>query len=82
MSTLSPEQWRTLAPLIDQLLEMNEQEREARISSLHTQDPALAAQLKSLMDEHSVLETKASPLPGVAAGLAGQCIGPIRIACF
>ena len=85
MSTLSPEQWRALAPYIDQALEMDDLERAAWLSSISAQNPALAAQLASLVDEHNILakagfmEKKPTPLPGVAPGLAGQVIGPYSL---
>ena len=85
MSTLSPEQWRALAPYIDQALEMDDLERAAWLSSISAQNPALAAQLASLVDEHNILakagfmEKKPTPLPGVAPGLAGQVIGPYTL---
>ena len=85
MSTLSPEQWRALAPYIDQVLEMDDLERAAWLSSISAQNPALAAQLASLVDEHNILakagfmEKKPTPLPGVAPGLAGQVIGPYTL---
>ena len=85
MSTFSPEQWRALAPLLDRALEMNDHERAAWLSSVSAENPALAAQLASLMNEHNALakagflEGKPAPLPGMALGLAGQVIGPYTL---
>ena len=85
MSTFSPEQWRALAPLLDQALDMNDHERAAWLSSISAENPALAAQLASLVNEHNALakagflEGKPAPLPGMAPGLAGQVIGPYTL---
>ena len=80
MSTLSPDQWRAVSPYLDQALDMPDEERKAWLASLGEQNPALAAHLKKLLDEHRVLvqerylEKGSVPLPGQAA-LAGQTIG-------
>ena len=58
MSTLSPDQWQALSPYLDQALAMTDDERTAWLSSLGEQDPALAAQLGALLDEHRVLAEK------------------------
>jgi serine/threonine protein kinase len=85
MSTLSPEQWRALAPYLDQALEMEEEKRAPWLSALSAQNPALAAQLAPLLEEHSRL-AKAGFMdanharPSFAeSGLAGQVIGPYTL---
>ena len=55
MSRLSPDQWQALSPYLDQALAMTDDARAAWLSSLGEQDPALAAQLGALLDEHRVL---------------------------
>jgi eukaryotic-like serine/threonine-protein kinase len=81
MSILSPEQWRALAPYLDQALEIEEGRRPAWLSALATEDPTLAAQLAPLLEEHARLAKagfmEASPTPPQIAetGLAGQVIG-------
>jgi len=80
MSTLSPEQWQTLSPYLDLALAMTDDARAAWLSSLGEQDPALAAQLGDLLDEHRVLaqegflENTRWALPS-STGLAGQTLG-------
>jgi len=80
MSTLSPEQWQLLSPYLDQALAMSDDERAAWLRSLGEQNPALAAQLVALLDEHRVLAQEGFldncrfGLPN-APGLAGQTIG-------
>src|SRR5580700_11531841 len=84
MSTLSPDQWQALSPYLDQALAMTDDERAAWLSQLGVQDPALAAQLGALLDEHQVLaqegflENRRFALPN-AAGLAGQKLGPYTL---
>src|SRR5580698_914810 len=84
MSTLSPDQWQALSPYLDQALAMTDDERAAWLSQLGVQDPALAAQLGALLDEHRVLaqegflENRGFALPN-AAGLAGQKLGPYTL---
>jgi serine/threonine protein kinase len=84
MSTLSPDQWQVLSPYLDQALVMTDDERVAWLSSLGEQDPALAAQLGALLDEHRVLaqegflENRRWALPN-STGLAGQTLGPYTL---
>ena len=58
MSTLSPDQWQALSPYLDQALAMTDDERTAWLASLGEQDPALAVQLRELLDEHRALAEK------------------------
>ena len=84
MSTLSPDQWQALSPYLDQALAMTDDARAAWLSSLGEQDPALAAQLGALLDEHRVLaqegflENRRLALPN-STGLAGQTLGPYTL---
>jgi eukaryotic-like serine/threonine-protein kinase len=84
MSTLSPDQWQALSPYLDQAIAMTDNERSAWLSSLAEWNPALAAQVTALLDEHRILaqegflEKSSSALPS-AAGLAGQTIGPYTL---
>jgi serine/threonine protein kinase len=84
MSTLSPDQWQALSPYLDQALAMTDDARAAWLSSLGEQDPALAAQLRALLDEHRVLaqegflENGRFALPN-STGLAGRTLGPYTL---
>src|SRR5882757_5710891 len=84
MSTLSPEQWQSLRPYIEQALDMSDDERGGWLSSIRAQDPALAEQLTSLLEEHDEL-AKAGflegslTLPSSVAGMAGQVVGPYTL---
>src|SRR6204780_51986 len=84
MSTLSPDQWQALSPYLDQALAMTDDARAAWVSSLGEQDPALAAQLGALLDEHRLLVQQGfletgPALPLKVSGLAGQTIGPYTL---
>lgn len=80
ISTLSPNQWRLLSPLLDKALAMTDQERSIWLSSLRTQDPGLVLHLEKLLHEHRVLseegflEKRSVGLPA-EPGLAGQTLG-------
>jgi serine/threonine protein kinase len=84
MSTLSPDQWQAVSPYLDQALAMTDDERATWLSSLGEQDPALAAQLAALLDEHRMLaqegflEKGGFALPN-STGLAGQTLGPYTL---
>src|SRR5580765_4677497 len=84
MSTLLPDQWQKLSPYLDQALAMTNVERAAWLSSLGDENPALAAQLQTLLDEHRVLSQEGflengPTVPSLTAGLAGQSVGPYRL---
>jgi len=80
MSKLSPDEWQAVSPYLDQALEMREDERSIWLSSLQSENPALAYQVEILLREHRVLsdkgflEVSALELPG-GPGLAGQTLG-------
>jgi hypothetical protein len=80
MSKLSPDQWQALSPHLDEALELTEDERATWLSSLQSENPALAYQLEILLREHRVLseegflEASTLELPG-GRGLAGQILG-------
>src|SRR5260370_6508852 len=84
MSTLSPEQWQLLSPYLDQALAMSDDERASWLGSLGEQDPALAAQLVALLDEHRLLAQEGFLENGRfelqnAPGLKGQTLGPYTL---
>jgi hypothetical protein len=73
-----------LSPYLDQALAMTDDERSARLSSLAEGNPALAAEVRALLDEHRILAQEGFPEKGPAvlpsaAGLAGQTVGPYTL---
>ncbi len=80
MSSDSRDRWRILSPHLDRALEMPEDARGAWLESLRTEDPALAAEVEALLEEHRALsregflEEEASRPLG-SASLAGQRVG-------
>jgi len=84
MSTLRPDHWQALSPYLDQALAMTDDERTAWLSSLAERDPALAAQVKALLEEHRILAQegfleKSPAAPPNAPGPAVQTIGPYTL---
>ncbi len=84
MAALTPDQWQSISPYLDQALTMDEGQRAAWLASLRQQDPALAATIESLLEEHQVLVQQGFledriPLP-IELGLAEHTIGAYRLA--
>lgn len=80
MAGLSRERWQVVSPQLDRAMEMADGELEVWLTSLRTEDPALAADLESLLEERGVLDREGFleglvTLPPPAASLAGQRIG-------
>jgi non-specific serine/threonine protein kinase/serine/threonine-protein kinase len=83
MPDFSPERWRTLNTHLDEILDLAGPERAARLASLRDSDPALAADLESLLEEHRALlqeQFLSAPVgPPVPPALAGQMLGPYTL---
>src|SRR5712692_1772922 len=80
MPAFSPEHWRVLSPYLDQALDISPEEREPWLALLREQNPALAAELQTLLKEHHALgdegflQSDAATLPSPAP-LTGQTVG-------
>ena len=80
MSILSSDRWRALSPYLDQALDLTAEEREPWLDTLRRDDPAMAADLQSLLAESDALQDS-SFLEGPAvvveppATLAGLRVG-------
>ena len=79
MSLLNSNRWRALSPYLDRALEMDGAERSAWLASLCLEDPGIAADLQTLLEEHAALNEECFldrdaglPLEG---SLAGQTVG-------
>ena len=55
MSDYNPDWWRRISPHLDQVLELQPEDRPAWLATLRQRDAVLADQLESLLREHSVL---------------------------
>jgi eukaryotic-like serine/threonine-protein kinase len=80
VSTLSPERWREISPLLDHALSLDEKERAAWLESFAAENPALGDLLRKLLQEHSVLADEkfletAPEVPVNESSLSGQKIG-------
>src|SRR5713101_6534140 len=80
MPAIGPDQWKALGPYLDQALEIAPAEREAWLATLQKQNPALAADLQTLLKEHHALDEERFLQLGAATplgppSLAGQTVG-------
>ncbi|MFL6697705.1 MAG: protein kinase domain-containing protein [Vitreoscilla sp.] len=80
--SVGKETWGRLSPLLDELLDLPDDEREARLAALRAQDPALADAVGAMLQHLPAIErgdfmpASALPKPG---GLGGQAIGPYTL---
>ena len=80
--SVGKETWGKLSPLLDELLDLPDDERDARLAALRTQDPALADAVTAMLQHLPAIErgefmpASALPAPG---GLAGQALGPYTL---
>jgi serine/threonine-protein kinase len=77
---ISPDRWRALSPYLDRALEMDAAERTAWLASVGAADPALAAELRTLLLERDTLSQEGflqdgPSRPPAPASLAGQTVG-------
>ena len=86
MVAIAANRWSVLSPYLDDALAVPEDARESWLSELRTRDPALAGELRTLLEEHRVLAQAgfledgptpfAGPSPGQRAG-AYTLVSPI-----
>jgi serine/threonine-protein kinase len=80
--SVGKETWGRLSPLLDELLDLPDDEREARLAALRLADPALAAALETMLGHLPAIERgDFMPEPALPRtdGLAGQAIGPYTL---
>ena len=86
MPPISPDRWRVLSPYLDEALEIGPAERDGWLAAISTRDPALAADLQTMLAQHQVvhdtgflertmLDVRAARVPS----LAGQIVGAYRL---
>ncbi|MBC7663799.1 MAG: serine/threonine protein kinase [Caulobacter sp.] len=80
--SVSKETWGRLSPLLDELLDLPDAERQARLDDLRIQDAKLADAVTAMLQHLPAIERgefmPASALPK-PTGLAGQSIGPYSL---
>src|SRR6201996_7887624 len=80
--SVGKETWGRLSPLLDELLDLPDDERDARLAALRAQDPRLADAVAAMLQQLPAIERgefmPASALPK-PSGLAGQAIGPYTL---
>ena len=78
MARPDPVRWKVLSPLLDELLDTDPGERQARLESLRREDPLLAGELEAFL-AHSAAADREQFLAGVAApveaSLEGKTVG-------
>jgi eukaryotic-like serine/threonine-protein kinase len=80
LARLGTDRWRVVIPYLDRALDLRAEERAPWLAALRAEDPALADELKTLLERHDALEEQgylaSPPLPPTPqATLAGQAIG-------
>ena len=74
--------WGRLSPLLDELLDLPDDDRGARLAALHAEDPKIAQAVTAMLEHLPAIErgefmqSAAMPKP---SGLAGQTIGPYSL---
>ncbi|MEM9529836.1 MAG: tetratricopeptide repeat protein [Pseudomonadota bacterium] len=84
VNAMSDAQWDSLWNTFHELLELPGPDRQAALDQLRSDDPDLHQELVRLLAAHdaespSPLDRSLEPLSGLAAGLAGQSVGPWRL---
>jgi serine/threonine protein kinase/predicted negative regulator of RcsB-dependent stress response len=80
--SVGKETWGRLSPWLDELLDLPDDERAARLAALRAQDPPLADAVAAMLQHLPAIErgefmsASALPKPG---GLGGQAIGPYTL---
>ena len=80
MASIDPRLWQAISEHLDRALDMGDQERAAWLTALDQREPALASELRLLLDEHRavILERFLEQGPPTPLGLppsAGQTVG-------
>ncbi|HET7699098.1 MAG TPA: serine/threonine-protein kinase [Vicinamibacterales bacterium] len=80
MSILSADRWRALSPYLDRALDLTDEEREPWLDTVRRDDPALAADLQSLLAERDAIHDSGflegpAVMVDPAVSLAGLRVG-------
>ena len=76
--------WQAASDYLDEALDLDEPAREAWLAALDERDPAIAADVRSLLERRRVVEHErflegAPPLPASAAMFAGSTVGAYTV---
>src|SRR5262249_11054214 len=82
MAPFDADRWRLVSPYLDRALELTDPERAAWLASLQEEHPAVAEELRALLDDHHALDRERfldRPAAPMAAALVGQTVGAYTI---
>jgi serine/threonine protein kinase/tetratricopeptide (TPR) repeat protein len=84
MSQLSPDQWRSLSPYLDEALTLSGEAQIAWMEALRARDPQLANQLEALLEEHRAVKQegflqKVPMLSSETLHFTGQALGAYKL---
>jgi serine/threonine protein kinase/Tfp pilus assembly protein PilF len=71
MSILTGDRWRALSPYLDRALDLSAEERDPWLAKLHLENPAVASDLQTLLDERETL-SRHGFLAGVPTAMQPQ----------
>ena len=80
--SVGKETWGRLSPLLDELLDLPDDDRDARLAALHAQDPGIAQAVAAMLAHLPAIErgefmpSAAMPKP---SGLTDQAVGPYTL---
>jgi hypothetical protein len=77
---LDPARWQAASPYLEEALELDEQSREAWLAALGEREPAIAADVRLLLDRHRAVEGErflegTAPHPISPQSFAGHSVG-------
>jgi serine/threonine-protein kinase len=83
MRTLTPERWREISHWLGQALTMSDDQRAVWLRGIREQNPELADQLETLLEEHRILSNEQflerAPAALMGAACPGQTVGAYRL---
>jgi hypothetical protein len=75
MAIMDRDRWRALEPLLDHALDLSDDERESWLAELHTDAPAIAAELRVLLSGESAADQRGFLVEPLDAKLVGLELG-------
>ena len=86
MARIDPDRWRVLSPYLDEALDTPTSDRAAWLAGIRERDPAVAADLASMLVEHDAVSGEdflsgavLDPALRVAPAMEGQVLGAYRL---